>query len=302
MSHAVGEHLTDGGSIIENAVGDCPEVNVRVGGVDVVCLIDTGAEVSTITESFYKEYLAQGREVIDVTSHIKISASQGLEIPYVGYVELQLTALSHTFKGLGFLIVKDPVSTPIQARKKRIPGVLGSNVLRDLRKCLVSKYGENFAEVLLSKSAAGDGATLVHALQMYRSPVLSQEAMAETVNENGRVRLVGSGPTLVPARSIRVLEGSVKPATSLPYNALVERIEANLAKLPSGVTVGASVVTVGGSRRIPIQVANFSTKDIYLNPRTPVAAVSTFKLEPNFEFVAIDEGLCVFVRSGQVIQ
>ena len=305
MSHAVGEHLTDGGSIIENAVGDCPEVNVRVGGVDVVCLIDTGAEVSTITESFYKEYLAQGREVIDVTSHIKISASQGLEIPYVGYVELQLTALSHTFKGLGFLIVKDPVSTQIQARKKRIPGVLGSNVLRDLRKCLVSKYGENFAEVLLSKSAAGDGATLVHALQMYRSPVLSQEAMAETVNENGRVRLVGSGPTLVPARSIRVLEGSVKPATSLPYNALVERIEANLAELPSGVTVGASVVTVGGSGRIPIQVANFSTKDIYLNPRTPVAAVSTFKLEPNFEFVAIDEGhvcVCEVGSSDTVMQ
>ena len=46
----------DGGSIIENAVGDCPEVKVSVGGVDVGCLIDTGAEVSTITESFYKEF------------------------------------------------------------------------------------------------------------------------------------------------------------------------------------------------------------------------------------------------------
>lgn len=141
VSHAVGEHLTDGGSIIENAVGDCPEVKVRVGGVDVGCLIDTGAEVSTITESFYKEFLAQGREVIDVTSYIRISASQGLEIPYVGYVELQLTAFSHKFEGLGFLIVKDPVSTPIQARKKRVPGVLRSNVLRDMRKSLVKKYG-----------------------------------------------------------------------------------------------------------------------------------------------------------------
>ena len=47
----MGEHLTDGGSIIVNAVGGCPEVKVRVGGVVVGCLIDTGAEVSTITES-----------------------------------------------------------------------------------------------------------------------------------------------------------------------------------------------------------------------------------------------------------
>ena len=293
-SHAVGEKLTDGGLIIVNAVGVCPEVKVRVGGVVVGCLIDTGAEVSIITESFYKEYLAQGREVIDVTSYIKISASQGLEIPYVGYVELQLTAVSHTFKGLGFLIVKDPVSTPIQACKKRIPGVLGSNVLRDRRKCLVSKHGENFTELLMSKSATDGDVTLLHTLQMYRSSVLSQEAMAETVNDKGQVRLVGSGPTLIPARSIRVLEGSVKPAAGLPYNALVERVEANLAELPSGVTVGAAVVTVGGSGRIPIQMANFSMKDIYLNPRTPVAAVSSFQLEPTFEFVNVDEShVCV---------
>lgn len=115
-----------------------------MGGVDVGCLIDTGAKVSTITESFYKEFLAQGREVIDMTSYIRISASQGLEIPFVGYVELQLTAFSHKFEGLGFLIVI-PVSTPIQARK-RVPGVLGSNVLRDMCKSLVNKYGGNSAE------------------------------------------------------------------------------------------------------------------------------------------------------------
>ena len=287
----MGEHLTDGGSIIENAVGDCPEVKVRVGGVDVGCLIDTGAEVSTITESFYKEFLAQGREVIDVTSYIRISASQGLEIPYVGYVELQLTAFSHKFEGLGFLIVKDPVSTPIQARKKRVPGVLGSNVLRDMRKGLVTKYGEKFAELLSSKSVKDSEVTLLHALQIYRPSVLSQEAVADTVVDKGQVRLVGSGPTLIPARTIRVLEGSVKPAAGLPYNALVERVEASLAELPSGVTVGAAVVTVGGKGRMPIQVANFSTKDVYLNPRTPVAAVSTFQLEPpTFDFVAVEEG------------
>lgn len=290
----MGEHLADGGSIIENAVGDCPEVKVRLGGVDVGCLIDTGAEVSTVTESFYKEFLARGSEVVDVTSYIKISASQGLEIPYVGYVELQLTALSHTFNGLGFLIVKDPVSTPIQERKKRVPGVLGSNVLRDMRKCLVSKYGENFAESNLSRLAKESEVTLLYAVQMYRPLVLSQEAVAEAVENRGQVRLVGSGPTLVPARSIRVLEGSVKPATNHAYNALVERMEANLAELPCGVTVGAAVVTIGGEGRVPVQLANFSEKDVYLNPRIPLATVSPFDMEPSFKFVSVDEShVCV---------
>ena len=293
----MGEYSTYGGSIIENAVGNCPEVKIKLGGVDIGCLIDTGAEVSTITESFYKEFLAQGREVIDVTSYIKISASQGLEIPYVGYVELQLTALSHTFNGLGFLIVKDPVSTPIQLRKERVPGVLGCNVLRDMRKCLVSRYGEDFAESSPRKLARSGEGVLLHALQMYRSPVMSQETAAQIGNNEGKVRLVGSGPILVPARSIRVLEGSVKPAGAFPYDALIERIEAtcNLAELAYGVTVGAAVVTVDSKGRVPIQLANFSCRDVYLHPRTPAAAISTFHMEPALEFVRVDESH-VFVR------
>ena len=48
-------------SSFENAVGDCPEVKVRVGGIDVL-----------------SDVLAHCREVIDVTFYISISASQGL--------------------------------------------------------------------------------------------------------------------------------------------------------------------------------------------------------------------------------
>ena len=186
-------------STIENAAGDCPEVKVSLGGVDVGCLIETGAEVSTVTESFFKEFLAQGSEVVHVTSYITISASQGLEIPYMGYVELQLTALSHMFNGLGFLIVKDPVSTPIQEQMKRVPGVLGSNVLRDMRKCLVSNYGENFAESNLSKLAKESEVTLLYAVQMYRPLVLSQEAGAETVKSGGTGMLGRAWPNPSPS-------------------------------------------------------------------------------------------------------
>lgn len=121
----MGEHTNSGGSIIDNVVGSCPEVNVRLGGVQVSCLIDTGAEVSTITESFFKEHLSQGREVLNVSSYIRISASQGLEIPYVGYIELELNVLGSMFGGLGFLVVKDPVTITVQEWKNRVPGILG---------------------------------------------------------------------------------------------------------------------------------------------------------------------------------
>lgn len=42
---------------LERAVGKCPEVEIHIGGVAVRCLLDTGSNVSTLTESFFKEHL-----------------------------------------------------------------------------------------------------------------------------------------------------------------------------------------------------------------------------------------------------
>ena len=67
----MGEHSTYGDSINENAVGNCPEVKVKLGGVDVGCLIYTGAEVSTITNSFYKEFVDFAE-----SSPLKVSSEQ----------------------------------------------------------------------------------------------------------------------------------------------------------------------------------------------------------------------------------
>lgn len=262
---------------------------MRVGDVDVACLIDTGAEVSTITESFFFRHLSDGREVQNVSSYIRLSASQGLDIPYVGYIELQLTVLSKEFYGLGFLVVKDPVSTPISERKKKIPGILGSNVLRDMRKQLVAEYGENFADVLSNAELNHYESALLHVLQIYETPPMCEETVALPSNDFGRVRVVGSGPTLIPARSIRVLEGSTKPSFGIPHCALVERIETDVAELPRGLAVGASFVTVDHTGLVPIQVANFSDQDAYLQPRTPVAVISLPELEPAIEFVTLDE-------------
>ena len=133
---------------------------------------------------------------------------------------------------------------------------------------------------------------------------MSQETAAQIGNNEGKVRLVGSGPILVPARSIRVLEGSVKPAGAFPYDALIERIEArcNLAELPYGVTVGAAVVTVDSKGRVPIQLANFSCRDVYLHPRTPAAAISTFHMEPALEYGVWMKVMFVYVELVQMMK
>ena len=94
----------DGSNLITRAVGDCPEVTLDLGSArDVRCLLDTGAQVSTVTEAFFRKHLYH-EQLIDVSSIISITAAQGLAIPYCGYVDLTVGVLGRTFPNMGFLV------------------------------------------------------------------------------------------------------------------------------------------------------------------------------------------------------
>ena len=47
--------IINNGEFLKKAVGVCTETIIDINGKNVRCLLDTGAEVSTMTESFFKE-------------------------------------------------------------------------------------------------------------------------------------------------------------------------------------------------------------------------------------------------------
>ena len=72
---------------MERAISKCPVVKVNVSGQSINCLLDTGAEVSTLTEEFFRNHLSRlGHKMKDITGWISITAANGLPVPYLGYV------------------------------------------------------------------------------------------------------------------------------------------------------------------------------------------------------------------------
>lgn len=118
-SHTSGD-IHKNGSLLLRAVGTCPEAWVTIDGVGMKCLLDTGAQVSTITETFYRRHMSQG-ELVDINNFLRVSAANGQDIPYLGYIECNLEALGHSFKNMGFLVVKDPTETPCVNGNERYP-------------------------------------------------------------------------------------------------------------------------------------------------------------------------------------
>ena len=90
-----------------------------MGGVEVSCLLDTGSMVTTITESCFREHFSHlsTRELQDCR-WLGLKAANGLDIPYLGYLELDVKVLDTCLPSRGILIVKDPPEGVLTSRKK----------------------------------------------------------------------------------------------------------------------------------------------------------------------------------------
>lgn len=111
-------------STIHKLVGHCPTLTVYLQGVPVTAVIDSGSQVSTVTETFFKKSLKNIS--LRTATPLSLRAANGLAIPYNGYFITDLEVNKEELRDKGFLVIKDPVgvSTP--------PCLLGMNVLQDL--------------------------------------------------------------------------------------------------------------------------------------------------------------------------
>lgn len=152
VSPTVLSHIVEGDSevsqipicstILQCFVGKYPIVTVQMGGVEISCLLDTGSVVTTVMESFFVKHFQQlGADTLKKCSWLQLKAANGLEIPYVGYFETDLTVLGQILLGQGILVVKDPVDTLFHQRKELTPGLLGMNVIGQCYNDLFEKHG-----------------------------------------------------------------------------------------------------------------------------------------------------------------
>ncbi|CAC5418434.1 unnamed protein product [Mytilus coruscus] len=199
-------------------------------------LLDTGAQVSTMTESFYRNHMADFGDLVDITDMLRISAANGGDIPYLGYIECNLKALGYTFENMGFLVVKDPSEDTLKQRKRRVPGVIGSNIFKSMKVLCdnIEILPKNWGNIL---------------------------ALYEEIYEYdyiGKIRIPNHQSIIIPAGSVQIIEVQTKPA---PKGEKIDCIvEENTGlTLPNGFPLASTLVSVTDTGRIPVQICNYRT-------------------------------------------
>ncbi|XP_038162776.1 uncharacterized protein LOC119797673 [Cyprinodon tularosa] len=102
-------------------VGNCPYVDVSVGGVCLEGLLDTGSQVTLMQQSLFLKHFPDC-DVNNVPTYVQLKAANGLKIPCIGYALMDFKIEGVEINQKGVFIVTDECSTN--------PFIIGMNVIR----------------------------------------------------------------------------------------------------------------------------------------------------------------------------
>ena len=215
-------------------VGKCPVVTVNMGGVDVSCLLDTGCQVSTVTESIFRQNIAPDDSELASCHWLKLTAANGLAIPYIGYIELDVEFFGRTIPARGILVAYDSPDAEQRSPKDKCPEILGMNVLGSFDITLGPREDP--------------GSTNDH---------------TDKLCCKGFVKVAGRHAIRVPVESCKAV--SVSGLQSQPDGTPVI-VESIKGSLPGDVSV-CSTLTRAQRGTVAVQVMNSSREDVWLDAR-----------------------------------
>lgn len=88
-------------------MGHCPLVEIKVNGVNVRCLVDTGSQVTLFAESLSKELFSAHYLPEAEVPWLTLRGANGLDIPYIGYRVTDFEIHGTVIPQKGIVVVRD---------------------------------------------------------------------------------------------------------------------------------------------------------------------------------------------------
>jgi len=197
--------------------------------------------VSTITESFFNQHFRpRGSDPLDTNKRLTLTAANGLEIPYIGYLELDFEEQGVTIPQRGILVVKDPPDLQSRTSKEAVPGLLGMNIIQ--------KMDEETEQL--------EDTAWTSTLQAVAKAATSVRGLAKIPGRNN-IRIPAGSITTVDATGYR---------GSLPGEESCILVEPLRDQAHHGLIIGSTLTSVRG-KHVKIQEANVEQEDVWLHPR-----------------------------------
>ena len=220
------------------------------------CLVDSGSQISTVSDSYYKKYLAERIPLQALETLVRIEAANGSLIPYSGYAQVSmdlspiLTNCRQSFRALLFVC-------PDTAYSREVPVLLGTNVIGEM--CDRTDKGS-----LKVTQLAG-------LLRTYRT---NRKICDDDEGCVGKVKVMSKRAVVIlPGETTTVRCRCIAKNLGRPYPAIMEAAAVTSQRYIDGVTVPSVLITVPQFARttLLVPVMNLTGRTIALSRKNILA-------------------------------
>ncbi len=195
-------------------------------------------------------------DMLSTTGWLKLTAANGLDIPYLGYLELEIETMGRKIPNCGFLVVKDPSPS-----SKAVSCIVGMNIISRCRHIVQSEF-----EAPLQWGLETDWRNVF------------QHVQTCDVRKSRVARVAGRSVVHVPAASITMVMAKGWLVSAKGESQWL--LEPTHLPLPGGLLVMPTVVSSHHNEG-PVQVLNMSNEDVWLHPRTRIGVLLQVELVDN---------------------
>uniref|UniRef100_A0A3Q2XXG7 Gypsy retrotransposon integrase-like protein 1 n=1 Tax=Hippocampus comes TaxID=109280 RepID=A0A3Q2XXG7_HIPCM len=254
----------------QGLIGPRCAASVLVEGTPCESIIDSGSQVTTISETFHKEHLSH-LLIQPIHTILEIEGAGGQNVPYLGYVQTNISFPQH-LAGKEQQLVVLALVVPECHFNSRIPLLIGTNVLLRLHEQLVEQNGPKFIQILPSKQFA---MILQHVAQAQRNDTHSYPVM-----------LHSKKPITILANQKLCLMGNVRLGRKSQNTRIVIE-QHDQYRLPGGLLIESALVDIPfrASTKVPVIVHNVSEHSVTLRPTSVVAQACAAQLVSPLESV-----------------
>ncbi|XP_049332151.1 uncharacterized protein LOC125799454 [Astyanax mexicanus] len=212
--------------------------------------------------------------MLSTSGWLKLTAANGLDIPYLGYLELEMDTMGIKIPDCGFLVVENPESS-----QSSLPAIIGMNIISRCRQLVQAEF-----VTTLDAKLDSDWRTVF------------QQMHTCDVDKTKMARIAGKDFVHVPAESVVTV--MVRGFSDKSPNQGSWLLEPGKLPLPGGIVVMPSLVKEH-RHQVPVQVVNLSREDVWLNPRTRIGVLSPVQCITNNQHCEVTFQ-CISANTEQV--
>ena len=252
----------------DGLVGNTTEVDIQVDNTTVRALLDTGASVSLVSQSFYDSHLSH-ITIQPLDYLLEIEHAGGNSLPYSGFIEVDVKAigcgLDSSARSCLLLVVPDT------RYNCKVPVLLGTNVLSHLLEECKVVHGARF----LQKADLFTPWYLA-----YRCLSICAKELSRNGGKLGLVKSAEYKSIAIPANSSVTIKGQLH--RGVPYRQVCALLQPTLTSaIPGDLDIAPTLVNYDYTRpdEIEVLVSNVTTQTAIIRPRDIMCELQPVTIE-----------------------